>query len=256
MKHNAKLFAFFTLFLLTVTISGISTGVLAANRETLQDDSLCSGYSLSHKSINPWDRGGSPDDYGGEFSLDGSPDNRAYLVADPSPGRIDELRTLLGNDVTIIPCKYSYDELLQVQAEINDLSLLDSPIKIYYTSIGGDFMGKSSGGFGESGKEFRVVVGVDKSELDRYSAEFARRYGDMVALEAFDGPIQYNFPLLISEIPFQLDYGQPISEITSGALSSSNNRENRNTLILPTVVAICLLVGILAIVLWRRRCRV
>jgi len=128
---------------------------------------------------------GYPNDVGGAY-YDNETNKICYLVVDPTPKRIEELRTKYGGNVGFTPCKYTYTELMRVQYEIYIQMLTDQNI----ISVGTGWISDSSGnvtGFGESGKENRVVVDVDKSEYARYSAEFEKKYSDKVFAEAVTG---------------------------------------------------------------------
>ncbi|MCL2343706.1 MAG: hypothetical protein FWC62_07405 [Firmicutes bacterium] len=123
-----------------------------------------------------------PDDVGGLCYEDGV-GNCLLVVGHPTPERILQLRAEFRYDfATVVPCEYSYTELMRVEYEIY-LRMTNPDSKIYNAGVGWHSVDGAVTGFGESGKEFRVVVGVDKSAFDRYSAEFAREYGDRVFVE-------------------------------------------------------------------------
>jgi len=103
-----------------------------------------------------WESEGYPDDIGGLYSVDGSTENVAILIVDPSQERIEELRKNIGDDVPLITCKYSHNELTQIKTDITN-NEYETEDKIYGIGVGW-----SSGGFGENGNEFRVVVVVDE----------------------------------------------------------------------------------------------
>lgn len=56
--------------------------------------------------------------------------------------------------------------------------------KIYGVGVGWTSVDGVVTGFGESGKESRVVVSVDESVLTEYTDKFYELYGDMVVVEA------------------------------------------------------------------------
>jgi hypothetical protein len=135
--------------------------------------------------INPlhaiWTIFGYPDDVGAMF-YDNDTGLYGFSVINPTPGRIAELRELAIADVVIVTGVYSWNEMNLVRDEI--AAMMGHSHGLYSAGIG------SAGvirGFGESGKESRVVVRVEESELRRYRAEFARRYGDIVYVYA-SGP--------------------------------------------------------------------
>ena len=178
-----------------------------------------------------WEEHGYPDDIGGQYR---APDGRVgILVVDPSPERIEELGEVFGENVLITPCKYSFNELKQVNDEIRDRpfyqvmedTVLNPDSKFYTSGIG---WGNANGsGFGESGFEFRVVVDVDESVFERYTAEFAELYDDKVLVRV----------------------GSPIGFF--GSVDDSTSRSNSLSpwLIIP---GIFLLLGGLSLLLWRK----
>ena len=150
--------------------------------EEEQADSGLTNDAAVERVYAQWEQAGYPDDIGGVYYDNGLCIN----VVSPTPQRIDELRALLGENTVINPCVYSYNELMRVSNEI--ASGMGPDNKIY--SVGVGWHGSETvSGFGESGKEFRVVAGVDESEYNRYSAELTERYGDMVYVEASGEPV-------------------------------------------------------------------
>ena len=133
--------------------------------------------------IGQWERDGYPDDIGGAY-YDSDAGTMGFLLVNYTPERIEELRLLVSDQATITPCKYSYNELRLAQAEINSIIGADSGI--YSTSVGWTSTDGRVHGFGESGKEFRLEVGVDESVYDHYSEGFAALYGDRVVVKAID----------------------------------------------------------------------
>jgi len=138
-------------------------------------------FSVVHEQ---WEAHGYPDDIGGVY-FDSEAEKMGVLVVNPKPERIEELHSMLGEETIITPCVYSYNELTQVNEEI--VSLLNPDSKIYYVSLGWTNTDGIVHGFGESGKEFRVLVGVDESEFVRYRDVFAEQYGGMVMVGISDG---------------------------------------------------------------------
>ena len=68
--------------------------------------------------------------------------------------------------------------------EIN--TIIRSESGIYSTGIGWTSTGDRVHGFGESEKEFRLVVGVDASVFEHYKIGFMELYGDRVVVEVSD----------------------------------------------------------------------
>jgi hypothetical protein len=95
--------------------------------------------------------------------------------------------------------KYSWNELLRVQAEITALMVQDfnagenNPDSgIHFSGTGWTNTDGVVHGFGENRREMRVTVGVDESMYDYYSELFAELYGDMVVVMV-SGPIMPGF---------------------------------------------------------------
>jgi len=138
-----------------------------------------------------WQESGYPDDIGGSY-VDYDAEKMGVFVVNPTPERIEELLLLLGDETIITSCAYSHNELMRVHEEISGLATTPDS-KIYTVGLGWINMDGVFHGFGESGKESRVVVGVDESEYDRYTALFAEQYGDMVVVETtVGGIVPYN----------------------------------------------------------------
>ena len=174
-----KSFVFLLVFLL---MAALSVPAFATENEIVSWDDF---YPQSERY---------PDAVGGMYydsNIDGSNTGNCLLVVDPTPERVEELRAQYGGHMTITPCKYSYTELMRVHYEIYT-RMLDQNNKIYSAGVGWHSSDGVVTGFGESGKEFRLVVGVDESEFGRYSAEFAERYGDMVFVESSSGVMAFD----------------------------------------------------------------
>jgi len=129
-----------------------------------------------------WEREGYPDDIGGVY-YDSQADMYGILVVDPSPQRMAELRELFGDGVIITPCRFSYNELMMVKDEIVEKMGSSPNSGIYGVGLGWTSTGGRVHGFGESGKEFRVMIHVDESVFDHYSDGFVSRYGERVIVE-------------------------------------------------------------------------
>ena len=65
----------------------------------------------------PSDIAEEPDDIGGVY-FDNDSGLFAFLLVNPTPERIAELRALAGHDLIITPSTYSYNELRRIQDEI------------------------------------------------------------------------------------------------------------------------------------------
>ena len=136
--------------------------------------------SAAEEIFAQWEKTGYPDDIGGVYYDSGS-GRMGVLLVNMMQERVDELRATLIDDVIFTPSTYSYNELRLVQDEIGTIMSADSGI--YSTGVGWTGTGGRVHGFGESGMEFRLVVGVDRSVFHHYSEGFAALYGDRVVVE-------------------------------------------------------------------------
>jgi hypothetical protein len=174
MKNPVKSLTFFAVVLLMAVSLVYTTGVFAANGTEFP-------FGESGNIFVEWHHNGYPDDIGGIYTNNGGFGGLSILLVNPTPERMAELRELTGRDIVITACKYSYNEMLRTQNDISAQIAREN--KIYSVGTGWAITNGEVHGFGESGKEFRVIVGVDESEVDRYSIEFSKRYGDMVVVE-------------------------------------------------------------------------
>ena len=127
-----------------------------------------------------WEKTGYPDDIGGVY-YDSESGMMGFLLVSPTQERIDELRAMFDGDAVFTPSAYSYNELRLAQDEIT--AIMGEGSGIYSTGVGWTSTDRRVHGFGDSGKEFRLVVGVDKSVFHQYSEGFAALYGDRVVVE-------------------------------------------------------------------------
>lgn len=127
-----------------------------------------------------WNREGWPETVGGMWSLDGSMDRMAVAVVDADEAVMADIRALMADpdSLEFASCKYSYNQLEQVQYEI------EREIKGGARCILG--VGKAVRGndFTANGQP---VVWVAVSTLydgaEEWAATLRERYGDMVELE-------------------------------------------------------------------------
>ena len=137
-----------------------------------------------------WSETQMPDWVCSVVSADGSSERLAVVVS--SQAAADELAAMVedGSSVEIIVAdgSYGYNELLRVQDEISRKYMKDDgtgPVVSIGTGlavIDGEVVG-----FGESGKELRVVVGVPAEYADEYRERFQKEYADMVYVEVQEG---------------------------------------------------------------------
>lgn len=136
-----------------------------------------------------WTEDGYPDDVGGVY-YDDAQDKTVITLIDPSDGRIDEIRSLVTDPETLAfdQGKYSYNDLLAVQREIEkEMATQSDKPSIHSVGIGWISIDGKVTGFGESGKEFRVVVSVDESVFSEFAAKYKEKYGDMIYVESSTG---------------------------------------------------------------------
>lgn len=133
--------------------------------------------------LSDWEMNGYPDNVGSVYYDSDSDKYIISLINDDEASR-NEIRALLSdpdfNDFA--KTTYSYNDLLTVQHEIeNEMEAQNS--EIYSIGTGWTVIDGELTGFGDSGKEFRVVVGVDESVFAEYSQKYEKLYGDMVYVE-------------------------------------------------------------------------
>lgn len=138
-----------------------------------------------------WETEGYPDYVGFVYSTDGSENNLTVLLVGDGGTTESQIRSMLIDDsgLSFGTAKYSYNELNAVAEEIVDTYLLKNEqneqfhsVGVGWTSVDGEVTG-----FGESGKEPRVCVGVDQEIINEYAEQFGQRYGDKVVLETSEG---------------------------------------------------------------------
>jgi len=205
-----------------------------------------------------WEKEGYPEDIGG-FYYDYTAGSYGVLVVDPSPQRMTELREVFGGYAVITPCKYSYNELLQVQREITEIMFSNTDSGIYGCGIGWTSTGRDVHGFGESGKEFRVTISVDESVFDHYNTGFANRYDDRVfvveaaypiALDDMDGGIimegSGSSAVVATIIPVE------ITGVFVGSLGNGSAGGSGNNLWLWIFLGVALLCSLALLIRYRR----
>lgn len=133
--------------------------------------------------LSDWEANGYPDDIGGVF-YDQETGLTTILLVRPSAERENELKALIPG-AALLPCVYSYNELLSVQKAVSEemASQPDGKAAIHSAGIGYTATDGKVTGFGESGKEFRVVVTVDESVYTETANRLKRLYGDKVYVE-------------------------------------------------------------------------
>jgi len=161
MKRLKGYWTILAIFVLTIT--GVSSSTLICNERNLSPDFKNKQVPIQY--VQPIEY---PDDVGGAY-YDNKTNELCYLVVNPTPDRIKELRVQYGENIEFTPCKYSYNELMKVFNEIYLQS--DSNIR----TAGVDLCMN------------RVVVGVYENHLAYYRAKFEEQYGDKVYFEKVTG---------------------------------------------------------------------
>ncbi|MCL2323679.1 MAG: hypothetical protein FWC47_16430 [Oscillospiraceae bacterium] len=183
-----KRLIFIFVFLLFVIFSMIAYAQTEIPKsDTKVDNVLQDGnekYSNMYYLYQHWEETGYPDYVGGVCSTDGGMDKLTVLLVDDDDNIKEQILSSLvdSSGVSFVKALYSYNAMKAVQDEIIT-KYLGKDDKFYgigigYTSIGGEVKG-----FGESGKELRVVVDVDESVKAEYTNKFHSLYGDMVVVE-------------------------------------------------------------------------
>ena len=125
-------------------------------------------------------------------STDGSMENLTVVVN--SQAGADELASMVedpsGMDVILSEGSYSHNELMAAQEAITEKYMApDGPVVSIGTGwavIDGEVTG-----FGESGRESRVVVGIPEEYAEEYGKLLEKQYGDMVYVERSEGAVTY-----------------------------------------------------------------
>ncbi|NLJ69930.1 MAG: hypothetical protein GX328_00500 [Clostridiaceae bacterium] len=136
-----------------------------------------------------WETNGYPDYVGFVYSTDGSTNNLTVLLVGDDGTAEDQIRSMLINDsgLSFGSAKYSYNELMTIANEISSEYFENNKL-FYGLSVGWGGVGDGAPGFGDSGREARVVVEVDSSIFAEYTKLFKELYGDKVVVfqsEAF-----------------------------------------------------------------------
>ncbi len=188
-----KLIAF--LIALTCILSFYMTA-LAANSDSNKSLSPVSGkYENIVALYEHWETKGYPDYVGFVFSTDGSENNLTVLLVGDDGTAEKQIRSMLISDsgLSFGSAKYSYNELRAIAEEISS-DYLENNNLFYDIGVGWGGVGDGAPGFGASGKEPRVVVGVDKSILTEYTKKFEKLYSDKVVLFKSEGLVLEDMP--------------------------------------------------------------
>lgn len=128
-----------------------------------------------------WEENGYPDYISSVYSTDGS-EKLTILLLDRE--KEDEVRDMLIDEsgVTFGTGSISMETLLTVHEEILNEYILKDPM-VYAAGIGWMSIDGELTGFGESKRESRVIVYVDKNHMDEYENKFRELYGDVVYVD-------------------------------------------------------------------------
>ena len=128
-----------------------------------------------------WEENGYPDYVSSVYSTDGS-EKLTILLLDRE--KEDVVRNMLIDEsgVSFGTGSISQETLLKVHEEILNEYILKDPM-VYAAGIGWTSIDGELTGFGESKRESRVIVYVDKNYMDEYKNKFRERYGDVVYVD-------------------------------------------------------------------------
>ena len=146
-------------------------------------------FANAYTLLQDWETNGYPDDVGSIYSTDGTPYNlTVQLVGDNFEARAEEIRAMLDDPSTISFEKGTYtdQQLHEISAEIADAYLTEGS-GVQSVGVGWG----TNGGFGESGKEMRVVVRADEDRAIDLAQELGNKYGEAVIVEAAEGELEF-----------------------------------------------------------------
>lgn len=136
----------------------------------------------SYDLFTQWENGTYPDYVTGVF-YNTETQNLSIILKENTTQRQAEVNEMLSDAaaVTYFTGEYSHDELEAARAAIADEMAAQDGSELVGVGVGWSVI---SGGFGESGKDFRVVVSVMDDKAGEYGEKYAAEYGDMVVVEA------------------------------------------------------------------------
>lgn len=181
---------------------------------------------------NAWETNGYPDDVGGVY-FDNATGKLVITLVGADEARKAEIAAMVKDTAgfSLGESQYAHNEMLAVKEEIE--AEMRGNGKIYSVGIGWRSVNGEIAGFGESGKETRVIVTVDASALEEYEAAYEARYGDIVYVEAGEAPVTVDSKL------------HPAYNEAAGA--------SGNGWLLPAAAGMLVLAGIAAVLYQRRR---
>lgn len=189
-------------------------------------------YQTVYELYEDWTTNGFPD-YVAGVHAEGSEGNLVIQIVAGQEDKAAALQEQCGETLQFIyGAAYSYNELLRIQDEIVSLYMGgDGPV--VGCGTGWQSVDDVVKGFGESGKEFRVVVDVLEAEAQGYAKRLAKDYGDAVCVRSTSG----NYVL---------------EDVTTSA-AIGFAPEKTSSALLPFLALLFVLLAVSAIALLRRR---
>lgn len=141
-------------------------------------------FSDAYGLYESWEQNGYPDDVCGVYSADGSANVLVVQLLTDDELRQEELRAMVADQSTLLfgTAAYTHNEMIAVQKKISE----NWPEGMHFIGIGWASDSDDMRGFGPSGNESRVVVGVDAEKYEEYRQYFSETYGDIVYVETTD----------------------------------------------------------------------
>lgn len=127
-----------------------------------------------------WEQDGYPEDVTGVFYNTDS-GTLSILLTKNTEARRAELSGSIedGEKVLFFDGTYSHDKLAAVQTEIAEELSAGTTQGLQKVTLGWGVCG----GFGQNGKDFRVVVEAADEQAEQLAAHYAEQYGDIVVVE-------------------------------------------------------------------------
>jgi|SRR5690625_2897768 len=134
-----------------------------------------------------WEKNGYPD-FVGHVYYDQDINKFKLGLVDMEDPEAEELIASLDDldSIEIETAAFAYNDLLEIQESISeDLAKSSNDEEgINGVAVGWTTIDGKVSGFGDSGKEFRVIVTVDESVYDEYKEKFSSVYGEKVYVES------------------------------------------------------------------------
>lgn len=144
-------------------------------------------YDDAYDMFLDWEQNGYPEYVAGVYSADGGTELAIQLVSGQED-KADVLQAVTEAPLTIeYGAAYSYNELKRINDEIVAQYMAVGGSAVVSCGVGWTSVDGETIGFGESGKEFRVVVGVLPDRAEEYAGLFQEKYGGAVVVESGDG---------------------------------------------------------------------